>query len=87
MRRILKILFIFLVIVDATIAQNGLECSIKFADTLLLGQSMYFEYSIHNSSKKPITLYYDPLGNNLNNLRRDESFTVKFMIQTRTLCH
>ena len=85
MRRILKILFIFLVIVDATIAQNGLECSIKFADTLLLGQSMYFEYSIHNSSKKPITLYYDPLGNNLNNLRRDESFTVKVYDSNKNL--
>jgi hypothetical protein len=77
MRRILQILLTILAIINATIAQNGLECSINFPDSLLLGQSMYFEYSIHNSSKKTITLFYDPLGYNHNDLRRDESFIVK----------
>jgi hypothetical protein len=61
MRRILQIILTILAIVNVSIAQNGLECSINFPDTLLLGQSMYFEYSIHNRSKKPITIYYDPL--------------------------
>ncbi|MCB0605673.1 MAG: hypothetical protein KDC25_12440 [Saprospiraceae bacterium] len=77
MRRILQIILTILAIVNVSIAQNGLECSINFPDTLLLGQSMYFEYSIHNRSKKPITIYYDPYGQNYNNLRRDESFIVK----------
>lgn len=77
MRRIIQILLTILAIVNVTIAQNGLECSIKFPDTLLLGQSMYFEYSIHNSTKKAISVYYDPLGYNQNHLRRDESFKVK----------
>lgn len=77
MKQILQVLLPILVIVNVTIAQNGLECSIKFPDTLLLGQSMYFEYSIHNSTEKTNTVYYDPLGDNYNHLRRDESFTVK----------
>lgn len=77
MRRILQILLTILAIVNVTIAQNGLECSINFPDTLLLGQSMFFQYSIHNRSKKTITLFYDPYGQNFNDLSRDESFTVK----------
>ena len=85
MNRILQILLTILAIENLTIAQNGLECSINFPDTLLLGQSMYFEYSIHNSSKKPITLYHDPLGFNHNDLRRDESFTVKVYDSTKKL--
>ena len=85
MKRILQILLTILAIENVTTAQNGLECSINFPDTLLLGQSMYFEYSIHNSSKKPITLYYDPLGFNHNDLRRDESFIVKVYDSSRKL--
>jgi len=77
MRRIIQILLTILAIVNVTIAQNGLECLINFPDTLLLGQSMYFQYSIHNRSKKTITLFYDPYGQNFNDLSRDESFTVK----------
>lgn len=77
MRQILQILLTILTIVNVSMAQNDLECSINFPDSLLLGQSMYFEYSIHNRSKKPITLYYDPKGQNHNDLRRDESFIVK----------
>jgi len=77
MRRILQILLTILAIVNVNMAQNGLECSINFPDSLLLGQSMYFEYSIHNRFKKPITIYYDPYGQNYNNLRRDESFIVQ----------
>lgn len=85
MRRIHQILLTILAIVNVTTAQNGLECTIDFPDTLLLGQSMYFEYSIHNNSKKPITLYHDPLGFNHNDLRRDESFTVKVYDSTKKL--
>ncbi|MGE5357048.1 MAG: hypothetical protein ACM3PT_12505 [Deltaproteobacteria bacterium] len=72
-------------IVNITIAQNGLVCSINFPDTLMLGHSMYFEYSIHNRSKKPTTLYYDPYGQNHNDLRRDESFTIKVFDSNKKL--
>ena len=77
MRRILQILLIALTLVNLTIAQNGLECSIAFQDTLIVGQSMYFEYSIHNRTQEAKAIYYDPVGQNFNNLKRDESFVIE----------
>jgi hypothetical protein len=77
MKRILQTLLTILTIVNLTMAQNELECSIALQDTLMVGQSMYFEYFIHNKTQEVETIYYDPLGQNFNNFRRDESFVIE----------
>lgn len=77
MRIIFPLLFLIVSHSNTIVAQIKLECSIHFNDTVMVEQPMYFEYYLSNPNRKTISVYYDALGQNFNNLSRDESFSIK----------
>jgi len=57
--------------------QEKLYCSIQFMDSVMIGQESYFEVHLKNPGRKSLEVNYDPVGNNFNHLKRDQSFTLK----------
>lgn len=57
--------------------QEKLYCSIQFMDSVMIGQESYFEVHLKNPGRKSLEVNYDPVGNNFNHLKRDQSFIIK----------
>lgn len=79
MIKILPILLLIIIKSNLLLAQDQLDCSITFNDTVMIGQPMYFEYKLFNRSQNSVSVFYDSQGQNFNDLRRDESFEINVL--------
>ncbi len=56
---------------------DQLYCTIDLpTDTIMIGQPLPVKYYVRNQGKRPIDVYYDPIGTYWNDIGRDETFEV-----------
>lgn len=56
---------------------DQLYCTLELsADTIMIGQPMFFKYQVRNNGKRPLEIYYDSQGRYWNDIGRDETFEI-----------